>query len=67
MFIRKVAHIDLFHEKRQSDVSGFGVLDPDVSSVSKRGKIDSLPTISNIDFKKEIYSFIVLHTCYVIG
>ena len=52
MFIRKVAHIDLFHEKRQSDVSGFGVLDPDVSSVSnsKRGKIDSLPIISNIDF-----------------
>ena len=73
--VREVAHIDLFHEKRQSDawrcvcvcVWGGGVLDPDVSSVSKRGKIDSLLIISNRFFKKETYSFIILHTCYVFG
>ena len=66
--VREVAHIDLFFEKRESDVWGWGVLDPDVSSVSKRGKIDSLQIISNrFFFKKEIYSFIILSTCYVFG
>ena len=59
----EVAHIDLFHEKRQSDVLGWGegwVLDPDVSSVSKRGKIDSLLIISNKFKKKEIYRVYLL-------
>ena len=54
-FLREVAPIDLFHEKRQSDVWGWGgggVLDPDISSVSKSGKIDSLLIISN-RFKKK--------------
>ena len=57
-FIREVAHINLFHEKRQSDVWGWGVLDPEVSSVSKRGKIESLLIISNrFFFNLFLYNF----------
>ena len=38
----EAAHIDLFHEKRQSDVWVWGVLGRAVSQGKKVGKIDSL-------------------------